>query len=341
VSRQPGANALPAGLALPALQQAGEGIAVLAVDGARASIEWLNPAFARMTGFAPADLVGNALWVICGADREQAGLGELRAAMGRAEACSALLRCYRPDGTLYWCSLRLEPVRDDADRAWWLAFAHDISAQREMEMLLGRHDAQAEFAQRRLEDADTVDRLTGLQAPHAFELALELAWFSCARDRRALTLFVFAPDYFDVYLDTFGKVTGDSCLRMVAHAVAGAFRRATDVSARIGDASFAAIGVGMPRDVLERHATQVCERVRALAIRNPRAPRVTSVTLSAAIIHAVPAQAHDWRAFLGLGRSTLAEGQGSGVERVVLQDYGLDAEDGDAAPASGSSPDSG
>lgn len=325
MSRQPGAEVPPAGLALSALEQAGEGIAMLAADGAHASIEWLNPAFARMTGFERADLAGNALWVICGTDREQPGLAELRAAVARVEGCSALLRCYRPDGTLYWCSLRLEPVRDDADRAWWLAFARDVSAQREMEMLLGRHDEKAEFAQRRLEDADTVDRLTGLQASHAFELSLELAWFSCARDRRALTLFVFAPDYFDVYLETFGKVTGDSCLRMVAHAVAGAFRRTTDVSARIGEASFAAIGVGMPRDVLERHAAQVCERVRALAIRNPRAPRVSTLSLSAAVIHALPAQAQDWRAFLEMGRASLAEGQESGIERVVVRDYGADS----------------
>jgi diguanylate cyclase (GGDEF)-like protein/PAS domain S-box-containing protein len=340
VSRQPGAEVPPAGLALSALEQAGEGIAVLAADGARTSIEWLNPAFARMTGFERADLAGNALWVICGTDREQPGLAELCTAVARVEGCSALLRCYRPDGTLYWCSLRLEPVRDDAGRAWWLAFARDVSAQREMEMLLGRHDEKAEFAQRRLEDTDTVDRLTGLQASHAFELSLELAWFSCARDRRALTLFVFAPDYFDVYLETFGKVTGDSCLRMAAHAVASAFRRATDVSARIGEASFAAIGVGMPRDVLERHAAQVCERVRALAIRNPRAPRVSNVTLSAAVIHALPAQAHDWRAFLETGRATLAAAQEGGVERVVLQDYGLAAEAGDATSAAGDRADS-
>ncbi|NHA15241.1 diguanylate cyclase domain-containing protein [Thioalkalivibrio sp. XN279] len=340
MSGRPATGALPAGLALPALEHAGEGVAVLAADGARASMQWLNPAFARMTGFGRAELAGNALWVICGTDREQPGLAELQAAVAGTDGCSALLRCYRPDGTLYWCSLRLEPVLDAADHPWWLAFARDVSAEREMAMLLGRHDARAEFAQRRLEDADTVDRLTGLQASHAFELALELAWFSCARDRRALTLFLFAPDYFDVYLETFGKVTGDSCLRMVAHAVAGAFRRTTDVSARIGDARFAAIGVDMPREVIERHAAQVCERVRALAIRNPRAPRVSNLSLSAAVIHALPAQAHDWRALLEMGRTTLAEAQEHGVEQVVVQDYGLDAEAGDATSAAGESADS-
>jgi diguanylate cyclase (GGDEF)-like protein/PAS domain S-box-containing protein len=321
---------LPEGLALPVLERAGEGVAVLAGKEARAPVEWLNPAFESLTGCARADLIGNALWVICGTDRDQPGWSELHAAMAAGESGSALLRCYRPDGTLYWCSMRLEPFQDADGRHWWLAFARDVSVEREMEMRLGHHQEQAE---RRLQEGDTLDRLTGLQTSSAFELALELAWFSCGRDRRPLTLFLFAPDYFDIYLQTFGKVTADSCLRMVARAVAGTFRRTTDVSARSGDSGFAALGVDMPRDIIERHASQVCGRVRALAIRNPRAPRVSELTLSAAVIHAHPAGSPDWRACLERGRALLAEAQDSGVEQVVVLDYG--AENPGATPADG------
>lgn len=315
---------LPEGLAGPALELAGEGIAVLAGTEARAPVEWLNPAFEQLTGFARAELLGNALWLICGADRDQPGLAEAEAALAQQSACSTMLRCYRPDGTLYWCSLRLEPCRDAADRRWCLAYVRDVSSEREMEMRLGQHSAQVEH---RLEDGDASDRLTGLQTAHAFELAVELAWFSCARDRRPLALFLFAPDYFAIYLETFGRVTGDSCLRMVARAVAGAFRRTSDVTGRIDDAGFAALGVDMPREILERHASQVCGRVRALAIRNPRAPRVSTLSLSAVVLHAHPAESPDWRACLEHGRALLAEAQDSGVESVVVQDYGAVAPD--------------
>jgi PAS domain S-box-containing protein/diguanylate cyclase (GGDEF)-like protein len=338
MSGHPGVAGLPEGLAGPVLERAGEGIAVLCGGDARAQIEWLNPACAQITGYAAADLLGNALWVICGTDREQAGLTEAQAAMAQEDACSALLRCYRPDGTLYWCSVRLEPYRDTQDRAWCLAFLRDVSAEREMEMLLGRHETQAEH---RLEEGEAVDRLTGLQTAHAFELALELAWFSCSRDRRPLALFLFAPDYFDIYRQTFGNVTADSCLRMVARAVAGAFRRTTDVAARVDEAGFAALGVDMPRDVLERHATQVCGRVRALAIRNPRAPRVSTLSLSAVALHAHPAQSPDWRACLAHARAVLAQAQEDGVERAVVQDYGAPDGAGEGPAAADGRPEPG
>ena len=330
MSARPATAVLPEGLALPVLERTGEGVAILAGNEVRAPVEWLNPAFERLTGCARTDLLGNALWVICGTDRDQPALSGLQAAMAAGETGSALLRCYRPDGIVYWCSIRLEPFQDAAGRHWWLAFARDVSAEREMEMRLGQHQEQAE---RRLQESDALDRLTGLQTPSAFELALELAWFSCGRDRRPLTLFLFAPDYFDIYRQTFGRITGDSCLRMVARAVAGAFRRTTDVSARIGDAGFAAIGVDMPRDIIERHASQVCGRVRALAIRNPRAPRVSDLTLSAAVLHAHPARSPDWRACLERGRALLVEAQDSGVEQLVLQDY--EAEEAGATPPQG------
>ena len=322
-------EALMEALALPALERVEVGVAVLEDGPGDTPMRWLNPAFESMTGYARAELEGNSLRVLYRADRDQPGVIELLQAMRERAGCSVLMRCYHPDGSLYWCGLRMEPLVAADGRRWWLAFARDVSAEREMELLLGRRGEEIDLARRRLEEVDAVDRLTGLRNADGFELALELAWVSCARDRRALALFLFAPDQFDVYRETFGQVTGDSCLRMVARAVGGVFRRASDVSARIGDAQFAAVGVGMPAEVLEPHARQVCDRVRALAIRNPRAPRGREVTLSAAVVHARPEQASDWRALLARGREMLAAAQADGVEQVVLQ---LEAGDDAAGP---------
>jgi diguanylate cyclase (GGDEF)-like protein/PAS domain S-box-containing protein len=318
---------LPPGLARPALELAGEGIAVLDGAATAAPVTWMNAAFARMTGIAAADLLGNPLRILCGTDREQPGLEELQAAVAGAFGCSVLLRCYRPDGEMYWCRLRLEPHQATNGRRWWLAYARDVSAQREMELLLGRQQGQASPA-RALEEAESTDRLTGLQTGRSFELALELAWFSCARDHRALALFLFAPDYFDVYLDTFGRETADSGLRMVARAVAAAFRRGNDVAARLGDAQFAALGVDMPPDVLAGHAGKVCERVRALGIHNPRAPRVHNLTLSAVVLRVEPGRGSQWRGLLEQAGATLAAAQVAGVEQVLVQDYGTEGAPG-------------
>lgn len=324
MSRRAEPGKLPEGLALGALEAAGEGIAVVAGDDPEYRIAWVNRAFEELTGFPAADMLGRNPRILQGGDRDQPALAELREAMAANRGCSVLLRNYRPDGALYWNQLRVELCSDADGALWWVGYARDVSAQREMEIILGRRADELDVAQRRLEEIDPVDRVTGLQSERSFEIALELAWFSCARERRTLTLFLFAPDFFDAYLQTFGRVAGDSCLRMVARGVGAAFRRSSDVAARLGDAQFAALGTGMEQDTLEPHARRVCDRIGALAIRNPHAPLGRNVTLSAAVLIVKPGRAPDWRGLLEEARSTLATAQAAGIEQVVLRDYGAD-----------------
>jgi diguanylate cyclase (GGDEF)-like protein/PAS domain S-box-containing protein len=317
--------AVPAEVVLRALEEAGEGIAVIDGEDPAQPIAWANRAFEKTSGFALAQLLGAGLRTLQGADQEQAELAELGEAMRRQVACSVRLRSYRPDGSMYRNELRITPFRDAAGRLWWLAFTSDVSVQHEMEITLGRRD-ENDLAQRRLLESDPIDRLTGLQSERSFELALELSWFSCARDRRPLALFVFAPDFFDLYLATFGRVAGDSCLRMLARSVGAAFRRTSDVAARLGDVEFAALGVDMELDTLEPHARRVCDRVRALAIRNPHAPLSKTLTVSAAALTVQPGQSPDWRGMLEEARASLARARTEGVEQLVVRPYGAGGE---------------
>ena len=322
MNRDVALDALPQELSLGLLDAAGEGIALIDAEHPDQLVLWLNPALEHLSGFDRHELIGSNLGILHAADSDQRGLAEVREAITAGRTCDALLRSYRPDGALYWSQLRVAPFRDAGGRLWSFAFLADVSARREMEIMLGRQTDEIDSAQRRLEEVDPVDRLTGLQNEHSFRQSLELAWFSCARDRRALTLFLFAPDYFDVYLETFGRIAGDSALRMVARAVSAAFRRASDVSARLDGAVFAALGVDMQRDMLESHAQRVSGRVRALAIRNPHAPLARDLSLSAAVLQVRPNRSPDWRGFLGEARETLLRAQSTGIEQLVLQDYG-------------------
>lgn len=315
---------LPQGLLLNALESAGEGVVVAAGQDPECPVAWVNRAFEEMTGFRAAELLGRNLRVLQGGDRDQPALAELREAVAAERSCNVLLRNYRPDGALYWNQLRIEPCRDADGALWWIGYARDVSTQREMEIILGRRADELDVAQRRLEEVDPTDRVTGLQSERSFEIALELAWFSCARDRRTLVLFLFAPDYFDAYLQTFGRIAGDSCLRMVARGIGAAFRRSSDVAARLGEAQFAALGTGMEQDTLEPHARRVCDRIRALAIRNPHAPLGRNVTLSAAVLMVKPGRAPDWRGLLAEARNILAAAQAAGIEQVEVSDYGAD-----------------
>lgn len=319
---------LPRDLLAAVVEHGGEGL--VAVDGSRPDLPvvWMNPAFERLTGFQRAELIGHNLRVLQGGDRQQQGLTELRAAIAAEQACSVVLRNYRPDGALFWNALRIQPWRDTGGSLWWLGYARDVSAEREMELVLGRGTDRLDAIARRLDEVDPIDRLTGLQTQRSFRLALELAWFSSARERTSMALFLFAPDYFDVYVQTFGRVSGESCLRMFARSMAAAFRRASDVTGRIGDTEFAALGMGMQRELLEPHARRVCERVNALVIRNPRAPLARNITASAVVVLAQPGESTDWRQLLVEARQSMARVQAAGCEQVVVLDYGSTAGDG-------------
>jgi diguanylate cyclase (GGDEF)-like protein/PAS domain S-box-containing protein len=309
---------LPAGFALDVLGASPDGVVIVDGDHPEQPVCWVNRAFESLSGFAAAELLGRNLRVLQGGDREQPACGELHEALAAGQACRVLLRNYRPDGTMWWNELEIEPLQDGEGRRWWAGFAHDVTARREMELLLGRRSEELHATQRQLAEVDPVDRLTGLQSERSFEVALELSWFSCARDGRSLALFLFAPDAFEVYLDTFGRVAGDSSLRMLSRAVGIAFRRASDVTARLGDYHFGALGVGMEREVLAGHARRVCDHVRMLAIHNPRAPLARNLTLSAVIAIAQPSRSPDWRKLLESAREALASAQADGIEKVVV-----------------------
>lgn len=321
MSEPPDWRTLPEAIALKMLESAEEGIALLYGEPPDHRIAWCNAGFARLTGLARESLLGGTLRAVHGADPEQPGIEALRNAMLHDRGCSALVRSQRPDGEPYWSRLRVEPFKDAESRSWWLLFGVDVSAQREMEILLGRAGDELDPLRQKAVEVDPVDRLTGLQSEASFDLALELAWFGCARDRRPIALFAFAPDYFDVYLETFGRGPADSCLKMLAKSVGTAFRRSSDVVARVGDAEFVALGLDMKDEMLEPHARRVCDRVRALAIRNPHAPLTRELTMSAVVLRAFPGQVQDWRGLLRGGRAGLASMQAGGIEQVLVSDY--------------------
>jgi PAS domain S-box-containing protein len=88
--------------------------AIVIVD-ARASdypIVHVNRTFERITGYAPEEVLGRNCRFLQGADRDQAGLERLREAIPVGGEACALLRNYRKDGSLFWMSVRISPVRD-------------------------------------------------------------------------------------------------------------------------------------------------------------------------------------------------------------------------------------
>jgi PAS domain S-box-containing protein len=125
-------------------------------------IVYVNPAFERITGYAAAEVIGQNPRVLQSDDLDQSEIEKLRIAIRETQEATALLRSYRKDGTLFWNSLHIAPVRDETGRVThFINVGTDVSelvrAQQELEAL----NAQLErrVAERTAELAATVREL--------------------------------------------------------------------------------------------------------------------------------------------------------------------------------------
>lgn len=74
---------------------------------------YVNEAFEQVTGYSFAEAVGRNCRFLQNDDRDQEGLGELRAAFKEGRDCQVTLRNYRKNGELFYNELTISPVRDD------------------------------------------------------------------------------------------------------------------------------------------------------------------------------------------------------------------------------------
>jgi PAS domain S-box-containing protein len=98
---------------------------------------YVNPAFERTTGYTAEEVLGRNCRFLQNEDRDQPGVGELRAAVHEGRHCSVVLRNYRKDGTLFWNELSIYPVRDEESRVTnFVGVQNDITERIRSEEIL-------------------------------------------------------------------------------------------------------------------------------------------------------------------------------------------------------------
>lgn len=136
----------------------------------------------------------------------------------------------------------------------------------------------------RLRRINRTDGLTGITNRRAFDAELEQEWRRTLRGHAPLALLMIDVDFFKTYNDSRGHVAGDSCLRAVAQALAGATHRAGDVVARYGGEEFAAL---LPQTGLadaEHMAQRMRLAVADLGIPHGGTPDWPQVTVSIGVV---------------------------------------------------------
>ena len=267
------------------VESAPEGVALCEARGGDWPVVFVNPAMEQLTGYSADQIVGRNLRFLQADDRDQEGVLKIKNALRDGDACHALIRNYRRDGTMFWNEMRLVPLRAPDGSITHFASFHregatlrtDTREQRDPSM-----STQTMMAY--LRD----DKLTGLLRRPYFEDLIKRDWGLTQRESRRLSFLVFDLDHFAAYRDVFGRQGADQSFRRIARVIGGCFRRASDLCGRFDEDQIAALTTGLDLSQAAKLADAVLARVRDLAIHHPRSSVLRYVTASAGVVSMVP-----------------------------------------------------
>jgi diguanylate cyclase (GGDEF)-like protein/PAS domain S-box-containing protein len=200
------------------LEQCPDG--VLATDR-EARIEYVNPAYERLTGYASPELVGRTPALLKSGLHEADFYRRLWSALLAGEEFRAVFCNRKKNGELYYEDKIIRPVEGG-----FVSFGRDVTA-RSLEI-------------EKLAYAATHDSLTGLPNRSLFLDRLQQALRHAARRGEQLTVAIMDIDRFRDTNNRFGHLAGDALLQAIARRTLACVRE-SDTVARIGGDEFALV----------------------------------------------------------------------------------------------------
>jgi diguanylate cyclase (GGDEF)-like protein/PAS domain S-box-containing protein len=185
-------------------------------------IEYANPAFERITGYAVDDVKGLDFRFLHGDDRNQEGIDTIRRALADESEVTTLLRNYRRDGTLVWNQTYIAPVRDDHGKV-----THHISVVNDVTELVQSRDLLSRQA--------NFDSLTALPNRYRLNERLIQAIRDAERDATRVAVVFMDIDHFKDVNDSLGHGIGDRLLREISARLSACVSEADTVARYGGD----------------------------------------------------------------------------------------------------------
>jgi diguanylate cyclase (GGDEF)-like protein/PAS domain S-box-containing protein len=230
-------------------------VMIASFTGPDKPIEYVNPAFERMTGYVAAEALGRNANFLFGTDTDQPGFADIQAALAEQREAHATLRCYRKDGSLFWNDMHIAPVSNDRGQVThFVGVLNDITETRNY--------------QEQLERQTNFDLLTELPNRNLLQDRLQQAVALAQRQKNIVAVAFLDLDNFKFVNDSLGHQAGDEVLKLVAQRIRSCVRT-TDTAARLSSDEFVLVLSGIAN---EENIPKVLQRiVEAISSR----PQVT------------------------------------------------------------------
>ena len=212
-------------------------------------ISYASEAFAAMSGYSAAELMGRNPRFLQGPGSDPHTVRQLREVLGSGEIFDGEILNYRKDGSAFWTSLKVVPLRLGSDAT----ITHFVSLQRDIsnQVALLKH----------LQNQALQDYVTGLPNRAAAEQAAEEALSHANCPDSTVAVGLIDLDDFRRVNNTLGHAAGDEVLSQWAARVLSRLRD-QDVLARMGGDEFILILKNIRRSTAQEDLTRVLERVR-------------------------------------------------------------------------------
>jgi diguanylate cyclase (GGDEF)-like protein/PAS domain S-box-containing protein len=248
-----------------ALHAASNGIVITRCSGKDNPIEYVNPAFERITGYRLDETVGrdSRFMAAPGMDAEARVL--LRRAIDDRHEVNVTFRNQRKNGELFWNDLTITPVADEKGRVThFIGVINDVTA-------LKQRTAH-------LEHEVNHDALTGLANRTLLWDRLEQAINMAQRNKSLVATVLMDLNGFKKINDTLGHEAGDEVLTVVANRLLSSVRD-SDTVARLSGDEFVLVLVNQPS---LRFTLRMVERLRQ-GMKKPVVFDHTEIDVGAAI----------------------------------------------------------